>query len=109
MITVVETWRLRPEYQRDAMRIMQEMDDLVGPNAHENTGWCGHARFFQSESEPAVVLMIYPWQSRESHASLVAQEEPLLRGFFEKHCAGPREISYYSELAVDVEAHHDAR
>lgn len=103
MITVVETWRLKPEHARDAARIMQEMDDLVGPNAHAQPGWCGHARFLQSQAHPEVVLMIYPWRSREAHAALEGQEEPLLAAFLARYCAGPREVAYFSELAVEVE------
>ena len=104
MITVLEVWRLKPAFQNQALEIMQKMDDLVGPPAHDDPGWCGHARFFQKTSAPEEVVMMYPWRSRELHERLVAQEEPLLQSFFEEYCSQKREIHYYEELAVDVES-----
>lgn len=106
MITVVEVWHLKPAFRDQALQVMQKMDDLLGPPAHEDPGWCDHARFYQSAASPTEVLMVYPWRSRELHERLVAKEEPVLRGFFEEYCAAAREIHYYSELPVEVEQWH---
>ena len=106
MISVLEVWHLKPEVAGRALEVMQEMDDLLGPNAHEHPGWCGHARFFRSEADPAEVLMLYPWRSRDLHEDLAAGEEPLLEPFYERYCDRRREIRYLEELAVDVEGDH---
>ncbi|HEX9992989.1 MAG TPA: hypothetical protein VGB14_08690 [Acidimicrobiales bacterium] len=106
MITVVEVWHLRPELGGDALALMQEMDDLLGGNAHEHPGWCGHARFFQSAGDPSTVMMLYPWRSRELHEDLLASEEQLLAPFYERCCTARREVHYYEELAVEVEHDH---
>lgn len=103
MIMVLEVWRLKPAFQNQALELMQKMDDILGPPAHKDPGWCGHARFFQKTSAPDEVLMMYPWRSRELHEQLVAQEEPLLQDFFTEYCSARREIHYYDELPVDVE------
>lgn len=105
MITVVEVWRLRPEVAGDALRVMQEMDDLVGPNAHAHPGWCGHARFLRSHQDPGRLVMLYPWRSRELHEDLLRGEEAMLARFHDTYCTRPREIHYYDELEVEVE--HD--
>ncbi len=106
MISVMEVWHLKPEFAGEAFGIMQEMDDLLGPNAHEHPGWVGHAYFYQSQENPQEVVMLYAWRSREDHADLVEQERPLLADFNDKYCAREREIRYYDELPVDVD-HHD--
>jgi hypothetical protein len=103
MIVVHETWCLKPEFVGEAERIMQEMDDLVGPPAHEHPGWRGHAGFYQDIDQPAKVILVYPWASQESHQTLVRNEEEVLAGFTAKYCGQPREISYYLSLAVDVD------
>ena len=103
MVTVIETWRLRPELKKDALALMQKMDDLLGPAAHKHPGWCGHARFFQKSEQPTEVIMMYPWRSRELHEDLTIEEEPVLRGFYDEYCIAPREIHYYAELSVEVE------
>jgi hypothetical protein len=105
VITVMEVWHLKPHLADDALAVMQKMDDMVGPPAHEHPGWCGHARFYQSAACPADVVMIYPWVSRQLHEGLTASEEPALTGFYEAYCTARREIYYYTELPVDVE--HD--
>lgn len=105
-VAVMEVWHLKPEMDGRAFEIMQEMDDLVGPNAHEHPGWSGHAYFYQSQESPHELVMLYPWRSQEEHAELVEQEKPLLAGFYDKYCASPREIRYYDELPVDVD-HRD--
>jgi hypothetical protein len=105
MITVVETWQLKPEVADDALRLMQEMDDLVGPNAHAHSGWCGHARFLRGHDDSARVVMLYPWRSKELHEDLLRTEESMLADFQRAYCARPREIRYYDELDVEVE--HD--
>ena len=103
MIKVSETWRLKPEFAQLAIEIMQEMDDLVGPNAHGDPGWSGHAKFLQSAADPAKVLVVYRWRSREEHERLAASERPLLAAFQDKYCAAPREIQYYTEIPVDAD------
>lgn len=105
MIAVVEVWRLKPGFEDDALRLMQEMDDMLGGNAHAHPGWCGHARFFQSVADRTTVMMLYPWRSRELHEDLLASEEPMLGPFYERYCTARREVHYYDELDVDVE--HD--
>jgi hypothetical protein len=102
-VMVVEIWHLKPEYARDALSIMQSMDAAVGPGAHADSGWCGHARFYQDQDHPGEVLMQYPWRSRASHEALTLAEQPLLAAFILRYCARPREIHYYGELPVDVE------
>ncbi len=109
MVIVQEVWHLRSGYDGRAQDVMQELDDLVGPAAHEHPGWCGHARFLQSTGPSGEVVMLYPWRSRVLHEELAAREEPLLAEFNRNYCAAPREIRYFAELAVDVEhEHHDA-
>ncbi len=103
MITVIETWRLKPGREEEALAIMQKMDDLLGPPAHEHPGWCGHARFFRKNDRPGEVVMMYPWRTLELHQHLTAQEEPVLKSFYEEYCSAPREINYYTELMVEVE------
>jgi hypothetical protein len=105
VISVVEVWRLKPGLEGDALAVMQEMDDLLGGNAHAHPGWCGHARFFQSQADRGTVMMLYPWRSRELHEDLLATEEPLLAPFYERCCTARREVHYYEELDVEVE--HD--
>lgn len=105
MITVVETWRLRPEYTDRALSLMQEMDELVGPPAHRDPAWSGHAHFYQSQDRPGEVLMVYPWRSQQEHAKLADAEESLLADFQATYCAEPRRIEYFTELPVDVD--HD--
>ena len=106
MISVLEVWHLKPEFAPRALELMQQMDDVVGPPAHRHPGWCGHARFLQSRSDPTRVLMLYPWRSHELHADLTRDEEPTLADFYQRYCTRPREIHYYSELAVDVDGDH---
>lgn len=107
MITVIEVWHIKPSLQDKALDVMQKMDDMVGPPAHLDSGWCGHASFYQSAAAPTEVLMIYPWRSRELHEELVKREEPLLRDFLAEHCTAAREIHYYEELPVEVERGHE--
>jgi hypothetical protein len=103
MITVLEFWHLKPGLEKDALALMQQMDDMLGPNAHVHPGWCGHARFFQKSELPGEVIMMYPWRSRELHEDLCVQERPVLQGFYEQYCTAPRDIHYFEELMVDVE------
>jgi hypothetical protein len=105
MIIVVETWSLKPEYQQQAYQLMQQMDDMLGPAAHEHPGWCGHAHFYQNADKPTEIFMLYPWKNRELHLDLAQQEEGQLQDFYDTYCTGPRHILYYTELPVDVE--HD--
>lgn len=107
MITVMEVWHIKPSFQDKVLDVMQKMDDMLGPPAHQDLGWCGHARFYQSVASPTKVLMIYPWRSRELHEALVEREEPLLRDFLAEHCTAAREIHYYNELPVEVEHGHE--
>jgi hypothetical protein len=103
-VVVTETWRLKTQFEGDALRLMQQMDDLLGPAAHEHPGWCGHARFFQHAERRGEILMVYPWKSRALHEDLLAREEPILRGFEMHYCRAPRAIDYHHELPVEVDA-----
>lgn len=103
MITVVEIWHFKPEFQDKVLELMQSMDNVVGPPAHKHPGWCGHAKFYQNIVGLSDVMMLYPWRSQELHQDLANQEEPLLQDFHDKYCAAPREIYYYTELPVEVE------
>jgi hypothetical protein len=107
MIKVTEHFFLKRGLEGQADRIMQALDDLVGPAAHQHPGWCGHASFLQSQERPCEILMIYPWRSEELHADLFKQEQPLLADFYRRYCSAPREIAVYRELAVDVEDGHE--
>lgn len=103
-VTVIETWRLKEEYADRVLELMQEMDDIVGPGAHGDPGWCEHGRFYQLQERPAEVWMMYPWRSREEHEEFIRKEELLLTDFYARYCTGPRGIVYFTELPVDVEA-----
>jgi 3-oxoacyl-[acyl-carrier protein] reductase len=105
MVAVIEKWFFKPEFRPQALELMQRMDELVGPPAHQDPGWCGHARFFRGEGTEAPVLMIYDWRSRESHQQLTLREDPLLKDFIREYCCAPRAISYHEELPVEVD--HD--
>ena len=107
MVTVIERWTLRAEVADRGLQIMEEMDNLVGPAAHEHPGWVGHAAFYQSKTSPNEVLVVYPWRGIEEHLALCGDEEPLLTGFYEKYCTAKRDIAYYEELPVEVEDDHD--
>lgn len=108
-VTVIETWTLREEFTGRALELMQEMDDIVGPGAHGDPGWCEHGRFYQLHERRNEIWMMYTWRSRAEHETFIKQEELLLGDFYEKYCEGPRGIVYFSELPVDVEATgHDA-
>jgi hypothetical protein len=106
MIQVCELFFLKEGLETRAKNIMQILDDLLGPGAHQHPGWCGHATFLQSVERPCEVMMIYPWRSKELHAELRDREEPLLAGFYARYCAAPRRISIYEEMAVEVEDDH---
>lgn len=108
MIVVMETWHLKAGWEVRALEVMQRMDDVVGPPAHDHAGWCGHAHFYQSDDRRGDVIVVYPWRSYELHRDLVEREEPTLGDFYAQYCAAPREIRYYTELAVEVEHEHDA-
>ncbi|MCR6482807.1 hypothetical protein M8542_08255 [Amycolatopsis sp. OK19-0408] len=101
-ITVIEHWHLKQEFAAKAFEVMQEMDDLLEDNAHGSAGWAGHARFFKLETEPAHVMMIYPWETRAEHERLLDSEGPLLDDFVSRYCAREREVEYAEELPVDV-------
>lgn len=103
MVTVIEGWQLRQEYVAQALELMQEMDDIVGPAAHVDPGWREHGRFYQCEDQPADIWMMYRWGSRADHEEFIKREELLLGDFYEKYCARPRTITYFTELPVDVE------
>ena len=105
MVTVIETWFLKKEFTSRAVPVMQELDNIVGPNAHADPGWCGHAHFYQADAESNQVLMMYPWRSRGMHWQVCAVEDPMLEEFTEKYCERPRRVEYLSELPVEVD--HD--
>lgn len=101
MIWVLELWHYKPEVG-DPTSVMQEMDDILGPAAHDHPGWAGHAKFFQQLDGSSRAMMLYPWKSQELHVDLAETEEPKLAEYYEKYCTRPREIVYYAQLAVDV-------
>jgi len=109
MITVVESYRLKPAYAPHALQVLQELDDLLGPNAHTNAGHVGHARFLQDASEPAQVCLVYQWRDHKSFMDLVRNEEKLLGDFIAKYCSGPRSIQIHNELPVEVDHDEDER
>jgi hypothetical protein len=104
LVTVVEKWYLKEEFAGEALERMQEMDDIVGPNAHVDPGWCEHGRFFQPQEKPSEIWMMYTWRSRAEHEVFIKQEELLLADFYGRYCPRPRDIVYFTELPVDVEA-----
>lgn len=104
MVKVIETWRLREQFAGQALELMQEMDEIVGPAAHVDPGWCEHGRFFQLQSNPGEIWMMYTWRSRAEHEVFIKNEELLLTDFYDRYCVGPREITYLDELLVDVDA-----
>ncbi|WP_405387466.1 hypothetical protein OG596_05620 [Streptomyces sp. NBC_01102] len=104
MVTVIENWLLKSEYAEQALELMQDMDDIVGPNAHDDPGWCEHGRFYQLQSRRAEIWMMYTWRSREEHEVFIEKEEELLVDFYQRFCERPRQIIYFTELPVDVEA-----
>jgi hypothetical protein len=106
VVTVIETWFLKKEFTDRVIPVMQELDDIVGPNAHADPGWCGHADFYQYDDEPTQVIMVYPWRSREVHLQLCAVEEPMLEDFTGKYCERPRRVEYLTELPVEVDHDH---
>jgi hypothetical protein len=101
MIHVLETWRFKEEVIDRIPELMQEMDDLVGPAAHEHPAFLGHATFLQHDDEPTKVWVLYPWRSREEAVELTASEGPLIDDFQAKYCTSPREITYLSEVPHD--------
>ncbi|MBL1114989.1 hypothetical protein JK364_21700 [Streptomyces sp. 110] len=104
MVTVIETWRLKEQFAGQSLELMQKMDDIVGPAAHVDPGWCEHGRFFQRRSRPGEIWMMYTWRSRAEHEVFIKNEELLLTDFYDRYCAGRREITYFDELPVDVDA-----
>lgn len=107
MIIVMETWYLKSEFQGQALELMQQMDDLLGPDAHDHPGWNGHASFYQSTENPNQITMVYPWKSRALHENLASKEESMLVEFVQTYCEKPRLIQYFNELPVEVEHDHD--
>jgi heme-degrading monooxygenase HmoA len=105
MVTVIETWFLKEEFTEKVIPVMQELDDLVGPGAHADPGWTGHAHFYQPDATPNQVIMIYPWRDREMHRQITATEDPMLADFTSKYCEQPRRLEYLTELEVEVD--HD--
>ncbi len=107
MVTVIETWFLKEEFTEKVIPVMQELDDIVGPNAHDDPGWAGHAGFYQYDDQPTQVIMMYPWRSREEHLKVCDFEDPMLADFTAKYCVQPRRIEYLTELPVEVDHDHD--
>lgn len=102
-MTVRETWYLKDQYLNDALRIFQEMDDLLGPEAHEQEGWSEHARFFQSNDRPERVEVLYTWKSKELHDRLRAREVDILSEFEVRYFSRPRTFEFLTELPVEVD------
>ena len=105
MINIIESYSLKSDFAPQALTILQELDDLLGPNAHANRGHMGHARFLQDATDPTQVRLVYRWRDIESFTELVRAEEVLLSDFLQKYCVGPRLIQIHNELPV--EADHD--
>jgi hypothetical protein len=103
-VTVIETWQLKEEYAERVLELMQEMDDIVGPGAHVDPGWCEHGRFYQLQESSTEVWMMYTWRSRDKHEEFIQKEDLLLANFYAQYCTAPRAITYLTELPVDVEA-----
>lgn len=102
-IIVRETWYLKEEYLDDALSIFQEMDDILGPEAHVQEGWSNHARFFQNQINRERVEVFYAWASRVLHDRLIQREGPILEAFQRKYCLKPRTFEFLTELPVEVE------
>jgi hypothetical protein len=102
-VTVRETWYLKDEYLNEALRIFQEMDDILGPEAHVQEGWSNHARFFQDHEHREIVEVFYVWASRALHDKLLAREEPLLADFQKRYFRKARTFEFLTELPVEVE------
>lgn len=102
-ITVRETWYLKYEYHNDALAVFQEMDDLLGPEAHEQEGWTDHARFFQSHNLPERVEVFYMWESKEMHDRLREREADILGAFEARYFSKPRTFEFLTELPVEVD------
>lgn len=103
MVTVIEQWQLKLEHVNDSIAIMQMMDDIVGPEAHEHPGWCEHAKFFQDQSNPQCISMIYDWKSQQLHEDITRDEKDRLKQFIETYCETDRTIHYYKQLPIDVD------
>lgn len=101
MITVVESWYLKSGLEEEAGRILDEMEELLGPSAHAHPGWCGHARFFQSTADRSRLLVVYPWRSLDLLDDLLAAEEKILAPFYESYFRQRRQVETYRELAVE--------
>ena len=97
MITVEEEWTLAEGIEPDAM--MHEIEDVIGPLAHDHSGWAGHAMFLQPlEDSPNRLVLIYPWNSLKEHEDMIEKEQSYLPDFYKRLCSGPRSIRYYREL-----------
>ena len=88
-VTVIETWQLKEKYAERVLELMQEMEDIIGPGAHVDPGWCDHGRFYQLQESSNEAWKRYTWRSRDKRAQC---------------CTGPRAITYFTELTVDVKA-----
>ena len=107
MITVIESYFLKSEYAPHALRVLQELDDLLGPNAHANPGHTGHAQFLQDTADSTQVRLVYQWRDAGSFAELLCTEEALLPKFIAKYCSRPRVIQVHDELPVEVDDDDD--
>ena len=102
MITIIESYSLKPEHVHGALEVLQELDCLLGPNAHRNRGHVGHAIFLQDEVNPTEVCLVYDWRDRESFEELLVSEEPLLGNFQSKYCSRPRIVRVFKSIAVET-------
>ena len=98
MIHVLERWHIKEEFADRIPELMQQMDDLVGPPAHEHGAFSGHATFLRPDAESCTVWVLYPWRSRAEAEELIAGEGPLIERFQAEYCAAPREVSYFTEV-----------
>jgi hypothetical protein len=105
IVTIIERIPLKPAYwsHEGAFAAGQAYDLAAGDNAHVAEGHIGHAAFFWEHGEAGSwLILLYPWLDRESAARLLDSEKTVLDAWFEKFAAGPRQVSFLDELAVDV-------
>ncbi|MGJ9423274.1 hypothetical protein [Aeromicrobium sp. CF3.5] len=110
MIHVLETWHFKDEHLGDIAAVMQTMDELVGPAAHDHPAFSGHATFLRDEvNDPASVKVLYQWRSPEEADELIAGEDLVIAEFTQKYCTAPREVRYLTEVphTHDMEDDHE--
>jgi len=102
MITVLEVITLKTEHAnlQGALLAGQAYDELLHHNAHRADGYIDHAAFMFQEPDRLVIL--YPWRDEPSVQELLVEEEQILAPFFNEFCVGGRQVSFLTELPVEV-------